>query len=84
MEAMNSLESLGQAWPGVWYIVGSILFGIIGYLSFRRGRKTEQSQLTWIGLALMLYPYAVSETWMLWTLGAAMAIWVWLKWNPPS
>ncbi len=73
-----------MAWPGAWYIAGSIVFGIIGYLSFRRGRKTEQSQLTWVGMALMLYPYAVSETWMLWALGAAMSIWVALKWNPPS
>ena len=82
MDASTALESLDQALPGVWYIVGSIVFGIVGYIGFRRGRKTEQNSLTWTGFALMLFPYAVSETWMLWAIGTSLCAWVWLRWNP--
>lgn len=84
MEALNSPELLGMAKPGVWYIVGSILFGILGYISFRRGRKTEQSSLIWTGFALMIFPYAVTEVWMLWAIGSSLSVWVWMRWNPPT
>ena len=67
MDELNALQSMGLVLPSAWYIAGSILFGIFGYAAYRRGRKTAQTTLTWIGVALMLYPYLVSGTWMLWT-----------------
>ena len=71
---------MGLVLPGAWYIAGAILFGIVGLIVFRRGRRAKQSNLLWIGLALMLYPYAVSQTWLLWALGVALtgfAYWSW-------
>ena len=81
MDELKTLEAMGLDLPGPAYIAGAILFGIIGYLVFRRGRKTERSVLTWSGVALMLYPYAVSQTWLLWRVGAGLCGWVYLKWN---
>jgi len=81
MNELKQLETLGLVLPSAAYIFGAILFGIIGYVAFRRGRKTSSAALTWTGLALMLYPYAVSQTWMLWVLGVALCGWVYLKWN---
>jgi hypothetical protein len=81
MDELKTLEALGLVLPSPAYIVGAILFGLIGYLVFRRGRKTERPVLTWSGVALMLYPYAVSETWLLWLVGAGLCGWVYLKWN---
>ena len=81
MNDLKQLETLGLVLPSAAYIFGAILFGIIGYVAFRRGRKTSSAALTWTGLALMLYPYAVSQTWMLWVLGVALCGWVYLKWN---
>ena len=81
MDELKTLEAMGLVLPGTAYIAGAILFGIIGYLVFRRGRKTERPVLTWSGLALMLYPYAVSQTWLLWLVGAGLCSWVYLKWN---
>ncbi len=81
MDELKTLEALGLVLPSPAYIVGAILFGLIGYLVFRRGRKTARPVLTWSGVALMLYPYAVSETWLLWLVGAGLCGWVYLKWN---
>jgi hypothetical protein len=81
MNDLKQLETLGLVLPSAVYIFGAILFGIVGYVAFRRGRKTSSAALTWTGVALMLYPYAVSQTWMLWVLGVALCGWVYLKWN---
>jgi hypothetical protein len=81
MNELKTLEALGLVLPSPAYIVGAIVFGIIGYVAFRRGRKTTRPPLTWSGLALMLYPYAVSETWLLWAVGAALCGWVYVKWK---
>jgi hypothetical protein len=80
MNSLNDLQSLGLVLPSPAYIFGAILFGIIGYVAFRRGRRTERHSLTWIGIALMLYPYAVSQTWLLWAVGVALCGWVYFKW----
>ena len=56
MDELNPLASLGLVLPSPAYIAGAILFGLIGYVAFRRGRKTSTASLTWTGVALMLYP----------------------------
>ncbi len=81
MDELKTLEAMGLVLPSPSYIVGAIFFGIIGYVVFRRGRKSERSVLTWSGAALMLYPYAVSETWLLWAIGAGLCGWVYYQWN---
>jgi hypothetical protein len=81
MDDLKSLESLGLVLPSPAYIIGAILFGIIGYLAFRRGRSASRPTLIWIGVALMLYPYAVSQTWLLWALGLALCGWLYVKWS---
>jgi hypothetical protein len=81
VDDLKALESMGLVLPSAWYIVGAILFGIVGLFVFRRGRKAKQSNLLWIGLALMLYPYAVSDTWLLWAVGAGLTGFAYWKWN---
>lgn len=81
MEELKALESMGLVLPSPLYIVGAIFFGIVGYLAFRRGRKTTQPMLVWIGLALILYPYAVPQTWLLWLVGVVLSAWVYTQWN---
>jgi hypothetical protein len=56
MDEIKNLESLGLVLPSPLYIVGAILFGIVGYIAFKRGRKTTAPALSWTGVALMLYP----------------------------
>lgn len=81
MDTLQALSALGLTLPSPAYITGAILFGIFGWTAFRRGRKTSVSALTWAGLLLMLFPYAVSETWLLWAIGVALCVWVYVKWS---
>ena len=81
MDELKNLESLGLVLPSPAYISGAILFGIVGYIAFKRGRKTSISTLTWTGVALMVYPYAVPQTWLLWVVGTVLCGWVYVKWN---
>lgn len=80
MDALHQLSALGLDLPSPAYFIGAILFGIVGWIAFRRGRKTSASSLTWVGLALMLFPYVIPQTWLLWTIGTALSGWVYFNW----
>jgi hypothetical protein len=73
VDPIQNLSSLGLALPSAAYLAGAILFGLLGYAAFRYGRKLSHPSFTWGGLALMLYPYVVSDTWLLWLLGVALS-----------
>ena len=81
MEELKTLELLGLEMPTPAYILGAILFGLAGYAAFRRGRKKSNPSLTWTGVALMVYPYTIPQTWLLWVMGTALCGWVYAKWN---
>ena len=81
MDELKQLETLGLVLPGPAYLAGAILFGILGYVTYRRGRSSGRAALTWPGIALMLYPYAVSQTWLLWAVGMGLCAWVYAKWH---
>lgn len=81
MNPLPSLSALGLELPSPAYLVGMVLFSIIGYAAYRRGRSSTRSRLTWTGVALMLYPYAVPQTWLLWVVGAALSAWLYMQWN---
>ena len=78
--ALDALGALGLTLPSPAYLLGALLFGLCGWVAYRRGKTLANPTLRWSGLALMLYPYAVSDTGMLWAIGAALCGWVWLKW----
>lgn len=81
MNDITGLAALGLVLPSAGYIVGSLVFGIAGYATYRRGRKAERPALTWSGVALMVYPYAVPQTWLLWLIGVILCGWVYTKWD---
>ena len=51
---------------------GSFLFSLIGFAAFRYGKKTANMATMLIGIVLMVYPYIVPETWMLYLAGTAL------------
>lgn len=81
MNELQSLSALGLELPSPAYLAGMVLFSLIGYAAYRRGRNSKRGVLTWTGVALMLYPYAVPQTWLLWLVGAALCGWLCLRWN---
>ena len=81
MNELKNLQTMGFTWPSPGYIWGALLFGMLGYAAFRRGRKTEQFGLVFSGVALMVFPYVVGQTWLLWTIGALLTAWVFYTWS---
>jgi hypothetical protein len=79
MDELNALDALGFTLPSPAYIIGAVIFGIIGFVAYRYGRKMSLPVPLWIGVALMLYPYAISQTWLLYAVGVALcvALYVW-------
>jgi hypothetical protein len=74
MDELKTLESLGFTLPSPIYLVGAVIFSIIGYAAYRYGKKSKLGGPKWIGIALMFYPYAISETWMLFVVGAGLCV----------
>jgi hypothetical protein len=75
------LHSLGIDLPSPLYLLGLIVFGVVGYVAYRRGRKTARPPLTWVGVATMLYPYVVPQTWLLWLIGLGATGWICWNWK---
>ncbi len=72
MDELNTLNSLGFTMPTPAYLVGALLFGLIGFVAYRYGKKMSMTYTKWIGIGLMLYPYAVSKTWLLYVVGIGL------------
>jgi len=69
MDSLQQLQALGLELPSPAYLFGALMFGL---LAFRHGRRQKQARRLCLGLALMLYPYLVSSTLLLYLLGAAL------------
>jgi hypothetical protein len=67
------LETLGITLPSRAFLIGATLFGIIGIVLYWRGRKASLRTPKWIGIGLMLYPYVIWETWLLYVVGVALS-----------
>lgn len=74
MDELQTLGDVGLTLPSPAYIFGAVLFGIIGFAAYRYGKKAELPMPKWTGVALMLYPYAISETWLMYVVGAGLCV----------
>lgn len=72
MESLPELQQFGLQLPSPAYLMGAIVFGMIGFAAYRYGKRADRQLPRWIGVALMLYPYAVSQTWLLYVIGATL------------
>lgn len=53
-------------------LFGAIIFGGIGMAAFVYGKKGGHAKAMILGLILMIYPYFVEQTWMLYGIGALL------------
>jgi len=53
-------------------LFASVLFGAIGLGAFIYGKKSYRWQPLGLGVALMVYPYFISQTWLLYAIGCAL------------
>ena len=76
---LAALDALGFTLPSTAYLIGAVLFGVVGYVAYRHGKKMSLPATKWIGIALMLYPYAISVTWLLYVVGAGLCVGAYLS-----
>lgn len=72
MDALNTLQSMGLTLPTSAYLIGAILFSLIGFVAYRYGKKTSHQYVKWLGVALMFYPYVIPSTWMMYVVGLVL------------
>ena len=53
-------------------LFASVLFGAIGLGAFLYGKKSLRWKPMGVGVALMVYPYFISQTWLLYFIGCAL------------
>lgn len=81
MEFVELLKSLGLELPTPAYLVGALLFGIVGAVAWWHGKRSRRAAPKWLGAALMLYPYAIPQTWLLYAVGTALCLWLAFAWG---
>jgi hypothetical protein len=77
-DALATAQALGLTLPSPAYLFFAIVFGLVGLVAFRHGRKQERTPTILLGLALMLYPYLVDSTLWLVLIGLALCAGVWV------
>jgi hypothetical protein len=62
-----------------WNIITGFIFGIVGWYAFMHGWKSKSIRPSIIGVALMIYPYFVSNTVLSIIIGLALcaALYYW-------
>ena len=58
-------------------ILAGFIFGTIGFGAWRYGKAMEKWKPVAIGLALMVYPYFVYNSYLLWGIGVALLVTLW-------
>jgi hypothetical protein len=72
MDSLSQLQSMGLTLPSPAYLIGAILFSFVGLAVYWSGKRTSKVTVKWLGVALMFYPYAVTNTGLLYLVGAAL------------
>lgn len=72
MDPAAPWQSLGLTLPSPAYLVGALVFGLLGLAAYRYGRKAELPRTKWLGVVLMLYAYFTSQTWLLYVVGVTL------------
>ena len=54
-----------------------ILFGVIGTVALMYGKRMEQWKTMAVGGALLVFPYFVSQTWLIYAIGSALCVALW-------
>ena len=55
-------------------IVACVIFSSIGFIAFSYGRKLENYKALGLGLALMIYPYFLTNTFWLYVVGSLLCL----------
>lgn len=71
----------GLTLPSPAWILGCILFSLVGFAAWRYGKVMQLPRIRWLGVALMFYGYVAGPTWLLYGIGFVLCAAIW--WNRP-
>lgn len=71
-DLLQQLQALGITLPTPAYLFGAILFGFIGLGAYYYGKKKSRKYVKWLGVVLMLYPYVIPSTWLMYVIGVGL------------
>jgi len=76
---VSNLVGGGSGGVNWGYWIANILFGIIGWYAFMHGWKEKSVRPTIIGIAMMIFPYFVTNAYLAFALGFALcaALYYW-------
>ena len=78
-DTLETLDALGISLPSPAYLIGVIVFSVVGIVGYYYGKRHGRQRMRWLGLALMLYPYVVWQTWLLYVVGVGLSIAIWFE-----
>lgn len=55
-------------------LFAGLIFGLIGFVAFRYGMRTQRPYPAAIGMLLMVYPYFVEQTWLVYLFGMVLCV----------
>jgi len=58
----------------IYTILLAVIFGLIGFVAFRYGRKNSEPRPLFLGIALMAYGYFVTNVWVSLAIGSALTL----------
>lgn len=69
---MDLLKTLGGFSPAA--ILIAVVFSVVGFIAFRRGKREGEPRPLFLGIALMAYGYFVSNAWVSFGIGAFLTL----------
>ena len=69
-----SLDGLDLGDFSLATILAAVFFGLVGFAAFRYGKKNGQPRQLFLGIALMVYAYFVSNAWLSLGIGALLTL----------
>lgn len=58
----------------LWTLLIAVVFGFVGFIAFRYGKKNQEPRPLFLGIALMAYGYFVTNVWLSLGIGAALTV----------
>ncbi len=74
---VTALSSIGTSSPSdfSWVnLIGSVIFGGIGFVAFIYGKKQSSYKPLFIGIVLMAYPYFLKSIFWMYTVGIVLCL----------
>lgn len=78
MEYIKLLAALGLSLPAPGYFFGAIFFGLTGYSAYRYAAAYALEVPKLLGAGLMLLPLSCFATWLLYLVGVALCLGLYL------